>query len=59
MTKAMQLLSHIVKEAREAEELLDTPENKQVAVEIRFAAEAVIEAHKWKEQNEKPHSRHS
>lgn len=52
MNKALTIISHIAKEAREAEHLLENAEDKQVMVEVRFAVEAVIEANKWK-PNEK------
>lgn len=46
MKRAMTLMAKIVSNAREAAELLERAEDKQAAVEIRFAAEAVIEGNK-------------
>lgn len=56
MTRALQLLSKISRQAGEAAELLERQEDKQVAVEIRWAAEAVIESNKYEQQNKRHHT---
>lgn len=47
MTRALTLMANIAKHAKEAVELLTRAEDKQVAMEIKFAAEAVIEGNKY------------
>lgn len=55
MTRALTLLVKIARYAKEAKELLVRTEDKQAAAEIRFAAEAVLEANKWKSNEKRTH----
>ena len=56
VTRALTLLVRIAKDAKEAAELLERQEDKQVAVEIRFAAETVIETNKYERKTSRHHS---
>lgn len=46
MTKGLKLMSQIATLARKAERELLSAEDKQTAVEIKLAAEVVLEAHR-------------